>query len=129
MGGRGAFVNVDLKDFRFNNGSGVKQQTFKTIGEIDGIQVIVQDKGFSVGPPRFSHTANRIYAVIQKGKLKYLVFYENHMFVKAIDFGHEHGKLNPHVHYDYTHKGEYGPPTEKDNEIINKIKKWYSIDW
>lgn len=39
--------------------------------EIDGVKVIVRDKG-SVKAPEFSHTANRIYAVVQDGKLKHL---------------------------------------------------------
>ena len=130
MGGRGAFVNVDLKDFRFNNGSEDMRQTFHTIGEIDGVQIIVREKGFSVGAPEYSHSASRIYAIVQKGKLKHLVFYdENHKFVKSIDFGHKHGELKQHVHYDYMHRGKYGPPTEEDLKIIRKIERWYSTEW
>ncbi|MEI3505389.1 MAG: hypothetical protein V8Q77_03870 [Bacilli bacterium] len=95
MGSRGAFVNVSLRDFTFNTGVGANQQTYKTVGVIDGVHVIVQDKGLSVKAPEYSHTANRTYAVIQGGKLKHLSFYdENHVLVKVIDFGHVHDNKN-----------------------------------
>lgn len=45
MGSRGALVNVSIGDFRFNIGIGQNQQTYITIGVIDEVHVIVQDKG------------------------------------------------------------------------------------
>ena len=130
MGSRGAFVNASIGDFRFNMGTGKNQQTFKTIGEIDGVQIIVQDKGQSVKAPDYSHTANRTYAVIQDGKLKHLSFYdENHNLVRVIDFGHEHDENNPHVHYDKEHKLASGVPTDEDWKIIKKISRRYKITW
>ena len=130
MGSRGAFVNVSLRDFTFNTGVGANQQTYKTVGVIDGVHVIVQDKGLSVKAPEYSHTANRTYAVIQGGKLKHLSFYdENHVLVKVIDFGHVHDNKKPHVHYNSMHTGMSDIPTEQDWKIINKIKRRYSITW
>jgi hypothetical protein len=55
MGGRGAFVDVNLNDFQFTDGG----QAYQTIGEVDGIQILVQNKG-AVKAPEFSHTENGI---------------------------------------------------------------------
>ena len=71
MGSRGAFENVDLGNFHFKEGG----QNYHSVGEVDGIQVIIQDSG-SVKAPEFSHTANRSYAIVQNGKLKHLTFYD-----------------------------------------------------
>lgn len=130
MGSRGAFVNVSIGDFRFNIGTGQNQQTYKTIGVIDEVQVIVQDKGQSVKAPDYSHTANRTYAVIQNGKLKHLAFYdENHNLVWVIDFGHMHNEKKPHVHYDKEHKLSSGVPTDDDWKIIKKFLRRYNVTW
>lgn len=130
MGSRGAFVDVNLKDFTLNIGIGKNQQTYKTIGEIDGVQIIVQEKGQSVKAPDYSHTANRKYAVIQDGKLKHLSFYdENHDLVRVIDFSHMHDKNKPHVHYDREHKLPSGIPTDNDWRLIKKISRRYNITW
>lgn len=69
MGSRGAFADVNTGNFTFVDGG----QTYHSLGEVDGVKVIVRDKG-SVKAPEFSHTANRIYAVVQDGKLKHLTF-------------------------------------------------------
>ncbi len=125
MGGRGAFVDVNNKDFTFVEGG----QTYISVGEVDGIKIIVRKGNLSVKAPEYSHTENRIYATLQDGKLKHLSFYdENHKQVKSIDFGHEHGTdhLNPHVHFNMEHnKNERGTaPSDSDIILINKINKW-----
>ena len=67
MGSRKAFKSVEKKDFTFvENG-----QTYRTIGGFDNLKVLIREKG-AVRAPEISHTANRIYAVVQKGKLKHL---------------------------------------------------------
>ena len=72
MGGRGSFINVDTNDFRFvENG-----KTFSKVGEIDNIHILVRDKKYSVKAPEYSHTENRIYAIIQDGKIKHISFYD-----------------------------------------------------
>lgn len=130
MGSRGAFVNVGLRDFTFNTGLRSNQQTYKTVGVIDGVHIIVQDKGLSVKAPEFSHTANRKYAVIQEGKLKHLSFYdENHVLIKVIDFGHVHDNKKPHVQYNSLHIGKSDSPTAQDWKLIKKIARKYSITW
>lgn len=130
MGGRGAFRNVSINDFTFVTGIGKDQKTFSTIDEIDGVQIIVQVKGLSTNSPVYSHTPNRKYAVIQKGKLKHIAFYdENNKRIKEIDFGHVHNNLIPHVHFDIEHKKPAQPLSEEDWKIVNKIRKIYSIDW
>ena len=130
MGSRGSFVNVGLRDFTFTTGSGSNQQTYKTVGVIDGVHIIVQDKGLSVKAPEFAHTANRKYAVIQEGKLKHLSFYdENHVLIKVIDFGHVHDNKKPHVHYNSLHTGKSDSPTAQDWKLIKKIARRYSRTW
>lgn len=125
MGGRGAFVNVKDKNFSFvDNG-----QTFITVGEVDEIKILVRQKPYSVKAPEYSHTGNRIYAIVQEGKLKHLAFYDDsHRQIKCIDLAHAHGldKIKPHIHYNLIHnKNESGVPTsESDNELISKINNW-----
>lgn len=127
MGGRGAFISVKDGDFTFVEGG----QKYAKIGEIDGVQILIQSKG-SVKAPEYSHTSERTYAIIQEGKLKVLAFYDsNHKQVKAIDFFHAHGwnKVKPHVHFNLKHdKSEPGtPPSNDDWKLINKILKGLKI--
>ena len=125
MGGRGAFLDVDTKDFRFV----LNGQTFVNIGEVDGVKVLQRVKPYSVKAPEYSHTENRIYAIVQDGKLKHLSFYdENHKQYKVIDFGHPHGTNHviPHVHSNLEHvKNEPGTsPSKQDLELATKIERW-----
>lgn len=125
MGGRGAFVSVDHKDFTFVEGG----QTYIKVGEVNGVELIVRKDNLSVKAPKYSHSANRVYATLQNGELKHLSFYdENHKQVKTIDFMHEHGTnhVKPHVHYNLQHvKDESGtPPSAEDYKIIKKINSW-----
>ncbi len=128
MGSRGAFINVDRGDFNFTENG----QHYETIGEIENVKILNQTFG-AVKAPEFSHSPNRIYAIVQKGKLKHLTFYdENHNQVKSIDFEHTHGlnKVKPHVHFNLVHdNNELGmPPSKSDWELINKIKKGLGIN-
>ena len=79
----------DLGNFHFKEGG----QNYHSVGEVDEIQVIIQDSG-SVKAPEYSHTANRSYAIVQNGKLKHLTFYdETHSQVVSIDLMHQHHGL------------------------------------
>lgn len=125
MGGRGSFVNVNSGNFAFKEGG----QTYFSIGMIDDTIKVLERPGTSVKAPEMSHTENRIYAVVQKGELKHLAFYdENHNQIKSIDFGHAHGWNNekPHVHFNLQHiKNEPGTkPSKADLAIINKVQDW-----
>lgn len=125
MGGRGSFVDVNSGNFAFREGG----QTYFAIGMIDDNIKVLERPGTSVKAPEMSHTENRIYAVIQKGELKHLAFYdENHNQIKSIDFGHKHGWNNekPHVHFNLQHiKNEPGTKPSKDDwVIINKVNNW-----
>ena len=125
MGGRGSFVNVNLNDFRFVEGG----KTFTKVGEVDNIKILVRDGNRSVKAPEYSHTEDRIYAIIQDGRLKHIAFYgPDHKQERVIDFGHEHGfnHVRPHVHENMMHiKNESGtPPSKSDIAIIDKVIKW-----
>lgn len=123
MGSRGAFENVDLGYFSFKEDG----QNYHTIGEVDGIQVIIQDSG-SVKAPEYSHTANRIYATIQNGKLKHLSFYdENHKQVVSIDLLHQHHGLMPHKHLNLDHSDSGIPITVDDEKMIRKVKRRFGL--
>lgn len=125
MGGRGAFKNIDSKDFTFVEGG----QTYVKVGEVAGVEVLIRKGKLSVKAPEYSHSASKIYAILQDGEIKHLSFYdENHKQVKLIDFMHTHGinHVKPHVHFNMTHvKNEPGTsPSVEDYAIIEKINKW-----
>ncbi len=126
MGSRGAFVDVNAGDFTFVDSG----QTFNSIGEVDGVKVLVRTAGYSVKAPEYSHTANRTYAVIQDGKLKHLTFYdENHNQYASIDLLHEHGskRLKPHKHLYLDHTDDGIPINDSELKLINKIKRRFNL--
>ncbi len=91
----------DLGNFHFKEGG----QNYHSVGEVDEIQVIIQDSG-SVKVPEYSHTANRSYAIVQNGKLRQLTFYdETHSQVVSIDLMHQHHGLYLLRHNN--HSGDY----------------------
>ena len=124
MGGRGSFVDANAGNFAFREGG----QTYFAIGSIGDEIKILEKKGESVGAPVYSHSANRVYAIIQNRELKYLAFYDkNHKQVKCIDFGHEHGwnHVKPHVHFNLQHISEPGTsPSLEDMVLANKVQVW-----
>ena len=92
MSGRGSFVNVNSGNFAFRDDG----QTYFSIGMIDDNIKVLERPNNSVKAPEMSHTENRIYAVLQKGELKHIAFYdEKHQLVKSIDFLHSHDGNNP----------------------------------
>lgn len=123
MGSRGAFVNVNLKNFDFVDGG----QTYHSIGEVDGIKVLVRDSG-SVKAPDYSHSQNTAYAVIQNGALKHLSWYdEDHNQRVSIDFLHPHKGVQPHKHLYLDHSGPGIPITKKELELANKIRRRFNV--
>ncbi len=123
MGSRGAFVNVNTKDFTFVDDG----QTYHSIGEVDGVKVLVRDKG-SVKAPDYSHTKNRVYAVIQNDSLKHLSWYDDdHNQRVSIDFLHPHKGVQPHKHIYLDHTGSGIPITEKELELANKIRRRFNV--
>lgn len=74
MGSRSSFKDVKAKNFSFVEGG----KTYRSIGGFDNVKILVKESG-SVKAPEFSHTANRIYAIVQNGALKHLAYCdENH---------------------------------------------------
>ena len=125
MGARGAFVDVNMDDFTFVAGG----QQYQTIGMSGEVKVLIQTKG-SVKAPEFSHTANRVYAVIQDGKLKHVAYYDDkHKQAVSIDLLHEHKGVRPHRHEYMSHnKNNPGvPPTAAEMALIRRIKKEYGL--
>ena len=122
MGSRGAFEDVDTGKFNFiENG-----QNYHTVGEVDGVQVILQDSG-AVKAPEYSHSADRAYAVVQNGKLKHLSFYdETHQQMVSIDLLHQHHGLMPHKHLNLDHSDK-GIPITADEEKLMKIKRRFGL--
>lgn len=125
MGGRGAFVDVKNNDFRFvENG-----QTFITVGEIDGIEIIIRKKPYATNVPMYSHGENKIYAVVKNGKLKSLAYYDEfHCQARCVDFDHKHGTNHvvPHVHFYLNHNPEESgnPANFEDLKNAEKINNW-----
>ena len=68
---------------------------------------------------------SRIYAIMQKGALKHIAFYdENHNLKRVIDYQHVHDGRIPHVHSDVYHTGKVGTPTKEDEHIYNQVREW-----
>lgn len=125
MGSRGAFVDINIGDFTFIEG----KQQYHTVGELENVKVLIQTSG-AVKAPDFSHTPNRVYAVVQGGKLKHVTYYDaSHKQAVSIDLQHEHGGVKPHRHTYMSHnKNDLGvPPTPSEQTLINKIKKEYGL--
>lgn len=121
MGGRGSFVSVNSGNFAFREGG----QTYFAIGMIGDNIKVLERPGTSVKAPEYSHTENRIYAVMQKGELKHIAFYnDKHELTKSIDFLHSHDGKQLHVHYDVYHKGKVTSPTSEDQKIIGQVRDW-----
>lgn len=96
-----------------------------SIRMIDDNIKVLERPNKSVKAPEMSHTENRIYAVLQKGELKHIAFYDDkHQLVKSIDFLHSHDGKQPHVHYDVYHKGTVTSPTSSDKIVIDKVNSW-----
>lgn len=140
MGSRGSFVDIDKGDFTFVEGG----QTFRKVAMVDDVVVLERFEG-GVKAPDYSHSADRIYAVIQTQKaknkktgeyetvtrLKQLAFYDkNHDQKISVDFGHPHTGVRPHIHIDRIHdKNVPGiPPTKEQLELANKIIRRLKLD-
>ena len=125
MGGRGSFRNVSLNDFTFNSNG----KTYFKIGEYNGIDIIARKDHLSVKAPEYSHSPNKIYAVVQNGKLKHLTFYDkNHNQAKSIDLGVRHGGMDLHYHLYLDHTTAY-PATTEDKNLIKEIKRKFNLKW
>lgn len=128
MGSRGAFVDVNTGDFSFKAGG----QHYKAIGILSSnpnVKVIVQDSN-NVKAPEYSHTAERIYAIVKDGQLKHLAYYdEKHNQAVAIDFAHAHQGVQPHRHTYLSHnKHDPGtPPNSDEQALIRRIKKEFHL--
>lgn len=126
MGGRGVFKNINTGDFSFVEGG----QIYHTVGFDDGIKYLIQEEGHTGQKvPDYSHTADRIYVLLSKGKVKSIGIYENHVKVKSIDLLHTHyeptlGKtLEWHWHPDLEHKLPARELSNDDTKLVKKILK------
>ena len=123
MGSRSSFKNVHSGDFTFVDGG----KTFRSIGGFDNVKILVRDSG-SVKAPEFSHTAGRIYAIVQNGTLKHLAYYdENHKQAVSIDLLHAHHGVQPHKHLYLDHSDKGIPISEKEKALINEIKERFGL--
>lgn len=128
MGSRGAFVDVNIGDFRFKDG-GQNYFSIGTLSSDPNVKVLIQGEG-SVKAPEFSHTEGRVYAIVQDGKLKHLTYYDaNHKQHISVDLLHPHGGVKPHIHVDLNHDPNFPgiPPTDAQKALIKKIKKEFHL--
>lgn len=123
MGSRSSFKNVGAGDFRFvENG-----ETYLSIGSFDNVKILIKARG-SVKAPEFSHTEERIYAIIQNGALKHLAYYdENHKQAVSIDLLHAHHGIQPHKHLYLDHSDRGIPISDEERALINKIKEEFNL--
>ena len=124
MGSRGSMVSVKTSNFTFREAGRI----YRKVGMVGNIKVLVQTSG-SVKAPEYSHTANRIYAIVQNGEVKHLAYYDkDHHQAACIDFGHPHDGLRPHKHLYMNHKkGEGVNLNSKDRKLIVKLKRRYKV--
>lgn len=81
-----------------------------------------------VAAAEFSHTAGKIYAIVQDGKLKHLAYYdENHKQAVSIDLQHVHHGVQPHKHLYLDHSDKGIPIFEKEQALINEIKESFGL--
>lgn len=123
MGSRAAFKSAGGGDFTFvENG-----ETYRTIGGFDNLRVLIKEKG-SVKAPEFSHTENRIYAVVQKGVLKHLVYYdEKHRQAVSIDLTHPHHGVQPHKHLYLDHSDKGIPISTEEQRLVERVRKEFHL--
>ena len=86
---------------------------------------MVQPVG-SVKVPDYSHSPNRIYVIIQFGRVKSIGIYSNHIKVKSIDLLHTHVNsngelLHEHYHTDLFHKNDAFPLTDEEWKLVNLV--------
>ena len=98
-----------------------------SIGGFDNVKILVKESG-SVKAPEFSHTADRIYAIIQNGALKHLTYYdENHKQAVSIDLLHSHHGVQPHKHLYLDHSDTGIAISAEERNMINKIKEEFHL--
>lgn len=125
MGSRGAFVNVSQGNFSFREG-GQNYYSLGTLSSDSNVKILLQKTG-SVKAPEYSHTGERVYAVVQDGTLKHVTFYDkDHKQAVSIDLTIPHQGMLPHKHYYLDHKKGY-PITNEEAVLIKKIKKEYHL--
>ncbi len=128
MGSRGSFVDVDRGDFTFKEG-GKQFTAIGTLKSNPNVKILVQNTK-AVRAPEYSHTPNRIYAIVKDGQLKHLAFYGPDRKQKiCIDFLHSHKNVQPHCHFDLKHnKSDPGiPPTAEQLQLIEQIRKEFKL--
>jgi len=128
MGSRGAFISVNMNDFTFVDG-GQHYHSLGTLSTNDNVKILIQDSE-NVKAPEYSHTAERIYAIVKDGYLKHLAFYdENHRQAISIDLMHSHKGVQPHKHEYLNHDKNLNgiSPSSEELKLIEKIKKEYHL--
>lgn len=127
MGGRGAFIDIDKENWTFREGG----QTFfcqsvfysKVFGDV---KILMQNQP-NVRVPLYSHSANKIYAVIKNKKLKHIAFYDEvHKQKISVDLLHKHNGIIPHKHLYNDHNHAF-PITQDEQELIDQIKKEFHL--
>ncbi len=123
MGSRSSFRNVNTGNFSFVEDG----QTYCSIGEFDNVKILVKSSG-SVKAPEFSHTENRIYAIVQNGSLKHLAYYdENHRQSISIDLMHSHRGIRPHKHLYLDHSDNGIPISREEDALITEVKRRFNL--
>ena len=124
MGSRSSFVSVNTGNFTFREG----RRTYRKVGMVGEIKVLIQTSG-AVKAPEYSHTPNRIYAIVQNGKVKHLAYYDkDRRQAVCIDFEHYHNGKRPHKHLYLNHTDDTPELNSKDWKNINKLKRRYKVN-
>lgn len=123
MGSRSDFVSVNTNNFTFREG----RRKYESVGTVSGLKVLIQTSG-GVKAPEYSHSPNRVYAVVQNGKIKHIAYYDsNNRQAACIDLNHFHNGKMPHKHVYLDHQGEAFDLNSKDWKIIKTLQRKYRI--
>lgn len=118
MGGRGASSGMS----KFGNPYGSQYHALLTVGNIK----FVEKNGRGSETLMETMTPGRVYAQIDRGKVKSIVYFDsNGKRTRQIDFASHRG-MSPHVHHGYLHN-EYsanGEPTglnQKEKKLVERV--------
>lgn len=95
MGGRGASSGIS----KYGNAYGSQYHSLLTVGNVK----YVQKNSKSAETLMETMTSGRVYAVVDRGEVKSIVYFDNqNKRSKQIDLTDHHG-ISPHTHIGYLH--------------------------
>lgn len=111
------------------------------VDEVAGVKILTKKEKRENEPdstPRFSHTANTMYARMDddKKKVVQIAVYRNHEKIKDIEWGHFHkntdgttfkkGEVHVQEYVNGQRNRDGRLPTEEEKELARIVKEWHN---